>query len=457
MRRPVQALCIAITNSLALLSLLLMLAAASAPIVQAQSPNFWRAIEANDIDSLRTELLRGANPNARHPEHGPAIVAAARFKSFDAVRVLASLNATDVDAASSADENALMLVSMLGDRRSFDALLQRGAQVNRPGWTPLHYAASGGQLELVKVLIDQHAFIDAQSPNGTTPLMMAARMRALPVVQYLIDQGADPSLRNQAGLDATAYLERNGERQWAIWMRERVQRYVARYGTVEQPRWTATEAADAAQPASTAGRPADLGAVQMNREVNVAPDAATPAARTAPPLPPVSAPAAVAGQGASGAPPGARAAPLAAPGAGPAPASATAGTKPVAPSPSAQPAKPAAPPPVATTSPPPASRPATPPPPAPPPSATPAAPVKPAAVAAPAAPSVKPVTPIAPAASAPVAPMAPPASPPPATSPASSTAAAPKPPSNDSEPLFFSRTLTIPSDPPAAPPAAGKR
>ena len=78
---------------------------------QAQSPAFWRAIESNDINALRTELMRGANPNARHPDHGPAIVAAARFKSFDVVRVLASLNATDVDAASVADETALMLVS----------------------------------------------------------------------------------------------------------------------------------------------------------------------------------------------------------------------------------------------------------------------------------------------------------------------------------------------------------
>ncbi|NBS66383.1 MAG: ankyrin repeat domain-containing protein, partial [Betaproteobacteria bacterium] len=222
-------------------SLALVLVLFLSQAVQAQSPAFWRAIETNDINTLRTELMRGANPNARHPDHGPAIVAAARFKAFDVVRVLASLNATDVDAASVADENALMLVSTLGDRRSFDALLQRGAQVNRPGWTPLHYAASGGQLELVKVLIEQHAFIDAQSPNNTTPLMMAARMRALPVVQYLIDQGADPSLRNQAGLDAAAYLERSGERQWAIWMKERAQRYVARYGTVEQPRWTATD------------------------------------------------------------------------------------------------------------------------------------------------------------------------------------------------------------------------
>ena len=228
-----------------------------ASAVYAQSADFWRAIETNDINALRTELMRGANPNARHAEHGPAIVAAARFKAFDAVRVLASLNATEVDAANTADETALMLVSLLGDQRTFNALLQRGAHVNRPGWTPLHYAASGGQLELVKQLIEHHAFIDAQSANGTTALMLAARMRALPVVQYLIDQGADPSIRNQSGLDAVGYLDGNGERQWALWMRRRVEQYVERYGTVDKPRWTSSDAAAANEKGP--GAPADLG------------------------------------------------------------------------------------------------------------------------------------------------------------------------------------------------------
>ncbi len=414
---------------------------------QAQSPAFWRAIESNDINALRTELMRGANPNARHPDHGPAIVAAARFKSFDVVRVLASLNATDVDAASVADETALMLVSTLGDRRSFDALLQRGAQVNRPGWTALHYAASGGQLELVKVLIEQHAFIDAQSPNNTTPLMMAARMRALPVVQYLIDQGADPSLRNQAGLDAAAYLERNGERQWAIWMKERAQRYVARYGTVEQPRWTSTANSDSGGPGGSAQT--DLAPVQMNREVSVAPESRPPS--TAGPVgSAVSAP----GQPGGAALPAAASQAPAQQGVG----SATSGTKPptaaapkpsstgasasVAPSPSPQSAvpKPAAPPVLSAP--------------------TPASPVAPAArapgavpapaVLAPAVPTpsatTKPVAPIPPAASKPVAPTVPTP-----TAGAGGATASQQP--KDSEPLFFSRTLSIPADPPSATPS----
>lgn len=257
------------------LALVAALVGGACSIALAQSVAFWRAVEANDVQALRAEIRRGADPNARHAEHGPAIVVAARSKSFDVVRALASLDATEVDAANAADETALMLVSTLGDQRSVDVLIQRGAQVNRPGWTPLHYAASGAHVEIVRALLEHHAFIDAQSANKTSPLMLAARMRALPVVQLLIDQGADPSLRNDAGLDAAAYLDRIGERAWATWMRERVRQYVARFGTVDQPKWTAPVDSPVASDSSDSLRQ-DMGPVPLSREVSVAPESIPP-------------------------------------------------------------------------------------------------------------------------------------------------------------------------------------
>ena len=44
-------------------------------------------------------------------------------------------------------------------------------------WSPDelgHYAASAGNIPIIAMLIENSAYIDAESPNGTTPLMMAA-------------------------------------------------------------------------------------------------------------------------------------------------------------------------------------------------------------------------------------------------------------------------------------------
>ncbi|MBP6599359.1 MAG: ankyrin repeat domain-containing protein, partial [Giesbergeria sp.] len=108
-------------------------------------------------------------------------------------------------------ESALMLAAIKGHTEIVKALLAREADVNKTGWTPLHYAASGGQEQqaaIVALLLEQHAYIDAGSPNGSTPLMMAAQYGTREVVKLLLDEGADPALKNQLGLSATDFAAR---------------------------------------------------------------------------------------------------------------------------------------------------------------------------------------------------------------------------------------------------------
>jgi ankyrin repeat protein len=54
----------------------------------------------------------------------------------------------------------------------------------------------------MRLLLDNHAYIDAASPNGSTPLMMAAMYGTFDAVKLLLDAGADPSLKNALGLSA---------------------------------------------------------------------------------------------------------------------------------------------------------------------------------------------------------------------------------------------------------------
>jgi ankyrin repeat protein len=87
-------------------------------------------------------------------------------------------------------------------------LIKKDADVNKPGWTPLHYAATNGQLPVIRFLLDEHAYIDAESPNRTTPLMMAAMYGTPEAVKVLLEAGADPLLKNMQGLNALDFAER---------------------------------------------------------------------------------------------------------------------------------------------------------------------------------------------------------------------------------------------------------
>ena len=56
-------------------------------------------------------------------------------------------------------------------------------------------------------LLDNHACIDASSPNGTTPLMMAAMYGTNDGVQLLLEAGADPQIKNDKGLNAVDFAK----------------------------------------------------------------------------------------------------------------------------------------------------------------------------------------------------------------------------------------------------------
>ncbi len=156
--------------------------------------DFW-----HQIDPL---IQKGADPNRVDPEGQPTLVEAIRHKAWKTYDGLLKQPNIDIDAANREGETPLVLLSVLGETKRVRVLLDRGAQVNRLGWTPLHYAASRGQLEVAQLLIRRKAIINAPSPDGTTPLMMAALSKNEKMVQLLLDAGAEPSTRNLSKLDA---------------------------------------------------------------------------------------------------------------------------------------------------------------------------------------------------------------------------------------------------------------
>ena len=101
-------------------------------------------------------------------------------------------------------------IAIAGDADASRKLLARGAKAQRPGWSPIHYAASGPGTDVAKLLLDSGASVDAESPNGTTPLMLAARHAPEGTVELLLQRGADPRRRNQRGLQAIDFAEAGG-------------------------------------------------------------------------------------------------------------------------------------------------------------------------------------------------------------------------------------------------------
>ena len=164
--------------------------------------DFFVAIKKDDAATVAALLARGIDPNTLGLEGLTGLFMAVRAGHAKVALVLLEAADTDVECRNTADESPLMLAALRGDLPLARALIARDADVNKTGWAPLHYAASRGQIPMIDLLLEHHAYIDAESPNRTTPLMMAAGYGSVQATRILLRAGADATLKNAEGLTA---------------------------------------------------------------------------------------------------------------------------------------------------------------------------------------------------------------------------------------------------------------
>jgi len=169
--------------------------------------DFFAAIRQDHPDTIQELLDRGFDPNTVNNKGIPALVLAAQSKSWKCTAVIAQAKETKLNITNQNDENTLMLAAIHNEFTVAQLLIQKGADVNKPGWTPLHYASSKGHIQMMRLLMENDAYLDAESPNGTTPLMMAAHYGTPSAVKLLLEEGADPRIKNKLGINAMEFAQ----------------------------------------------------------------------------------------------------------------------------------------------------------------------------------------------------------------------------------------------------------
>lgn len=190
---------------------------------------FLLAVQTDDLRTVKSLLQRGVGVNTIDPAGFPVLTLAIRDQALKVAEFLIEYPEIKLSQLNPAGEDAMMYAALNGNENLVRRLIQLGAPVNKTGWTSLHYAATNGHTTLCQLLLEQHAYIDAQSPNNTTPLMMAAGFMKRATVLLLIKEGADPTLKNDAGLTAADFAEKTNDKELSAWLRRREDDFRKRY------------------------------------------------------------------------------------------------------------------------------------------------------------------------------------------------------------------------------------
>ena len=120
--------------------------------VAAPADDMRKAVEFDDANTVQKLLARGVDPNLVDNRGDPMLVVALREKSTKAATALIKAKNIDFDKTNPAGENPLMMASLQGELDMVKLMVDgMEAEVNKKGWAPLHYAATNGHNDVVKL------------------------------------------------------------------------------------------------------------------------------------------------------------------------------------------------------------------------------------------------------------------------------------------------------------------
>lgn len=177
--------------------------------------DFFRAVNVDNARAVAELLDKGFDPNTVGESGQVALYLAMREDSPKVAALLLASPKLNIDATNAAGETPLMMAALKGRLDWARKLLERGAKVQKPGWSPVHYAATGPSTELLALMLDRGADINARAPDMSTPLMMAVRFGPEDSVKLLVKRGAEKSYINERNVTA-ADLARHADKRWLL-------------------------------------------------------------------------------------------------------------------------------------------------------------------------------------------------------------------------------------------------
>ena len=163
------------------------------------------------VENMEWALNAGIDPDSADGTRWTPLHYAFHYNRPEVVPLLIDAGAS-VNATTNADETPLHLLH--DENTGLQRLLDAGASIdarNRWGDTPLIKTARAGDALLAQTLVEYGADINAQAHDGATALLAAAQKKHFEIVALLLAAGADVDVATDRGSTLKTLSKKNSE------------------------------------------------------------------------------------------------------------------------------------------------------------------------------------------------------------------------------------------------------
>jgi len=153
------------------------------------------AVKSGNLEKVKIFLQGNKDLMNQKDQQGKTPLHHAIETGHDHIAKYLIVQGADLDLKDENNDSLLHYAAFMGSLEIADMLLKKGVtsinEGDKENMTPLHLSCERGHPEIVKLLLDHGADIEAKDGMGRTPLAFTAGSRNMEVVHILVERGAD--------------------------------------------------------------------------------------------------------------------------------------------------------------------------------------------------------------------------------------------------------------------------
>ena len=171
------------------------------------------AAYSGKLNAVEWFLEKGATVNCVDNTEWNTLHYAAQGGDTDIISLI-HIHLPNIESKTGEGCTPLMVAVYCGKLHAVNWFLEKGATVacecNR-GWNTLHYAAQGGDTDIISLIHTYLPKIESRTNGGTRPLMVAAFCGKLHAVQWFLEKGATVTCESNRGWNTLHYAAQGGD------------------------------------------------------------------------------------------------------------------------------------------------------------------------------------------------------------------------------------------------------